>query len=159
MDNRQRGTDHHAFKHGQSTTKLYGVWLAMKRRCDNPKVPAFKNYGGRGIRVCARWLDFRLFLEDMLPTYREGLTLERIDNDGNYEPDNCKWATRDEQGRNRRGVAYLEIDGKRMTYREASQLCGVAAKTLKWRMKAGWPIAHVLAPKNSCYGKEPIDRD
>jgi hypothetical protein len=74
----------------------------MLDRCRNPRNPAYPNYGGRGITVCKRWLSFVNFYADMWATYRPGLTLDRIDNDGNYEPGNCEWATRAQQIANRR---------------------------------------------------------
>ncbi len=101
-------------KHGMTKTREHESWLSMKQRCYNIKGPDYKNYGGRGIKVCARWrTSFINFYEDMGPK-PEDLTLERIDNNGNYEPDNCKWATYTEQARNRRNnVIYgMEIPNK-----------------------------------------------
>ena len=90
-----------ALKHGLSNNPFYHVWKNMLRRCEDRNCPAWPNYGGRGISVCERWISIENFIDDM--GHRpEGYTLERKNNDGNYEPDNCIWATRTSQNRNRR---------------------------------------------------------
>lgn len=88
-------------KHGMASTGAHRSWQAMNRRCNNPNTPDYPYYGGRGISVCERWKDFANFYEDM-GARPEGLTLDRVDPDGDYEPDNCRWATRLEQTRNRK---------------------------------------------------------
>lgn len=116
-------------------TKLYGVWRSMKSRCSNPKVPVFKNYGGRGISVCDEWVnDFEAFHSWAFSSgYTEKLTIERIDNNKGYSPDNCRWATPKEQTRNRRKT--LIVNGK--TLGEWVEILDVEYNTLLYRYNKG----------------------
>lgn len=92
-----RRENKNALKHGQWGTALYIVWYNMIKRCENPKNPGYKNYGGKGIRICSQWHDLALFIAWALSHgYRDNLTIDRIDNDGNYEPGNCQWITKSE---------------------------------------------------------------
>lgn len=115
---------------------VYVVWQAMLRRCRNPKADLSARYLGRGIKVCDRWYKFENFLADMGEP-PPGLTLDRIDNDGDYTPDNCRWATTKEQARNRRSNVWIEFGGMRETQEEWARTLGVSSAFICERRKAG----------------------
>jgi hypothetical protein len=111
--------------HGKAKTKLYNVWCAMKRRCFNRNTADYYLYGGRGISVCDRWLnDFATFAADMGEPFK-GAMIERIDNDGNYCPENCTWATIKQQCRNRRSAVMIEAFGEKKSQSEWAKNLGV----------------------------------
>lgn len=118
----------------------------MKRRCENPNVPEFKNYGGRGITLCDRWRDFANFLADMGPCPK-GMSLDRIDNDGPYGPENCRWATRVQQARNMRGNRLIVMGGKRLSIAAACEAANLPVSTVATRMYRGWPESRWFVPK------------
>jgi hypothetical protein len=121
-------------------TRIHKIFMGMRSRCTNPKVKCYKDYGARGIRVCDRWEKFENFLSDMGPTYADDLTLERKDNDKGYSPDNCHWATRGEQSRNRRMCIMINSPWGRMTISEAARNAGLKEMTLYQRIKKNnWP--------------------
>jgi hypothetical protein len=133
--------------HGQSMKQGrrfgYGIWSGMKSRCENPEVREYPNYGGRGISVCERWSNsFENFIEDMGKRPSRRYSIDRIDNDGNYEPLNCRWATRTQQGQNRSNNVRVLYRGKIMTVREAVDIAGnvVFLATAKWRIRHGWSV-------------------
>lgn len=99
--------------HGKRNTGLYRTWSSMRSRCLNPKHPSYRNYGARGVHICDAWSTFEGFMRDMEPTWTEGLTLERINNDGHYEPGNCKWIALEEQPKNRRPSSEWRKPAKR----------------------------------------------
>lgn len=122
-------------KHGKRKTRLYSIWSDMKKRCNNEKHWAFSNYGGRGITVCKEWQEFLPFYEwAMRNDYRENLTIDRIDNDGNYEPGNCRWVTRKVQGNNKSNNIVCVYNGKKYTITQLSEKTGVPRNTLYSRI-------------------------
>jgi hypothetical protein len=114
------------------------AWKAMLYRCFNPQHHAYKNYGGRGISVCDRWVEsYQNFLDDMGSRPSPDHSLDRINVQGNYEPGNCRWSTRDVQQQNRTTTKYLIVDGKRMSYREAMGTLGISYECLLSRVRRG----------------------
>ena len=126
----------------------YSVWAGMIQRCYNPKETAsFSRYGARGISVCDKWkCNFLSFFADMGPRPSPKHTLERIDNDGNYEPSNCRWATRTEQARNRRSTRYIEFRGQTKPLAEWAEVLGISVWKLRWRLDRGLELATDYEP-------------
>lgn len=123
--------------HGMSGTRVYQVWASMIKRCENPAEKNYRHYGGRGIRVCDRWRhSFEAFIADM-GERPDGMTLDRVNVDGNYEPGNCRWATYAEQSRNTRRNRRLLVGGKSMTVTDAARALGVRRWTLYDRLDRG----------------------
>lgn len=135
-------------KHGQANTRLYQVWHKMKQRCDNPNVKQYKNYGGRGISYCAEWGEFSVFYEWAKTKYKPGLTIERVDVDKNYSPDNCRFATNTEQQNNRRNNHFITYKGQKKTIAEWSIISGIDRRTIASRIDTrGWdPIKAITTP-------------
>lgn len=118
--------------HGMSNTRIYQVWRGMMKRCHSETDPGYSNYGGRGISVCERWHSFEAFYRDMgLPPF--GMSIDRIDNNAGYSPENCRWATPKEQANNRRTSIRVSVDGEQMSIAEVSSRYGVPLPTLYWR--------------------------
>lgn len=132
-------------KHGAAATTVYKAWAAMKDRCLNPNNEHYVDYGGRGIAVCERWsLSFQNFIDDM-GARPAGMTIERINNSGNYEPGNCRWATRKEQQRNRRTNIYYEIGGVSKCLMEWCEFYKIRYQTVRRRLSAGWTVERALS--------------
>lgn len=132
------------FKHGLADTPVHRVWIGMRSRCNNPKTREYANYGGRGIKVCERWDSFENFVADM-GIRPEGYSIDRINNDGNYEPSNCRWATTTQQLNNRRVNRVLELNGERKTIGEWSAKLGIGWHTIRSRVdRYGWTIEKAL---------------
>ena len=136
MENRQ-GVNNHNYKHGGKGEKLYEVWCSMRRRCSAPSDKRYKNYGGRGVTICQEWAkDYAMFRDWAISAgYQEGLTIDRIDNDGNYEPSNCRWATQKEQMNNQRNTLRYNMDGKIKTLHEIADEHGINADSLYWKVR------------------------
>lgn len=124
----------------------YNVWSAMKDRCLNPKCKHFHNYGGRGINVCKRWLKYSNFIKDMGHRPSSKHTLERIDNDGHYEPKNCRWVTRKIQTRNMRRNVLVKHNGKEQCLMDWSIETGINYFTLRSRRRNGRPLFAPITP-------------
>ena len=121
----------------------------MVDRCTNPAHAAYERYGARGIVVCDRWMTVAEFVADMGGSYRHGLTIERRDNAKGYSPDNCYWATRLEQTRNRRTTRFATMNGKTKTIAEWAVDFGIPYKLLHKRLAAGWPIEVALTRRKN----------
>lgn len=132
--------------HGRSNSALHNVWRKMKQRCFSEKDQAFKYYGGRGITVCDEWKDnFENFYKcSMTNGYSDGLTLDRINVNGNYEPSNCRWVTMKVQQNNRRNNRRIEFNGQVHTITEWSVITGINLSTISMRLKKGWSAEKTL---------------
>ena len=133
--------------HKMSNTKLYQKWADMKRRCLTESDKRYGDYGGRGIVVCEEWMHFEPFMEWAIASgYADGLSIDRINNDGNYEPSNCRWATTREQSLNKRSTRYVYIHGRKITLQELSERTGMNKSSLDYRFDRGIRDEHILAP-------------
>ena len=142
-----------ARQNGLSHSLAYDVWKAMKRRCCSINHKDYRHYGGRGITICDRWREsFLAFLEDMGPRPFPGATVERVNNDGPYSPDNCQWATRLEQAQNTRKTRLITHNGTTKSLSGWAKQLGLAHKTIAYRLNHGWSIKKALTtpPRQSC---------
>lgn len=138
------GNKRHGHSVGYHRSPEHRVWSNMCNRCHNPNNPKYPRYGGRGISVCERWLDFANFLADMGLRPSAQHTIERKNNNGDYEPGNCCWATWKQQARNTSRCLYLEFAGKRQTATEWSAETGIGYPLLLWRIHKGWGTERAL---------------
>lgn len=126
--------------HGMYNTPEYGIWGAMKNRCNNPRSKEYYLYGGRGIKVCTRWnKSFQSFYNDMGKRPHPKLSIDRIDNNGHYSPENCRWITRDIQNSNKRNNVNITINGVTKTVTQWAKVSGVNQKTIRNRLNRGIP--------------------
>lgn len=131
--------------HGKTNTPEFKAWRSIIDRCTNPNIEHFHNYGGRGITICERWMTFENFYSDVGNRPSPDHSIERINNNGNYEPSNCKWATRTEQANNRRTNRLIEYKGQTLTAAEAARLTGIPVRTIRQRLRRGWTDAASLS--------------
>lgn len=129
--------------HGMHNTPTYLSWQQAKKRCETPTDKDYPSYGGRGIRFCSRWDSFDNFFADM-GECPPGLTLGRQDNNGNYEPGNCKWETRTRQARNKRNTTWLTVGEVTMSLPDWSDKNGVQRGTIRARLRNGWGVARAV---------------
>lgn len=154
-------------RHGMSRTREYRSWVDMRRRCYQPQRPDYKNYGARGISVCNRWRfgedkipAFECFLADMGMAPSPAHTIERIDNNGHYAPENCKWALQKEQERNKRTNRIIEVDGSEMPVTVAAEQFGILASLVFGRLWRGWTVEKALkTPVRNAEGLRNQDPD
>ena len=132
------------YKHGLTGTPEFSSWRRMMARCYDSRERKYQDYGGRGITVHGPWHDAAVFVAGMGPKPTPKHEIDRINNDGNYEPGNCRWATRKEQMNNTRACHYLEHDGKRMTVTQWSEYLGWSRAMLFSRLQDGWDVARIL---------------
>lgn len=134
-----RRTDRPHITHGKTNTILYRKWRGMKDRCYNVNAPQYHYYGGRGITVCDEWKDdFESFYTWAIKNgYQDGLSIDRIDNNGNYSPDNCRWATRSMQARNKRDTVMVSVNGETKSLADWSDISGIHISALRERYRKG----------------------
>jgi hypothetical protein len=146
-------------RHGMARSRLYNIWKLMKRRCNNPKDNVYKYYGGKGIKVCQEWEKFIPFMEWAHNNgYTDELTIDRIEGDKDYSPDNCRWITQSENSRianvGREGwkkgkFKYIEFNGQSKTKAEWAEELGVTYATINIRLNRGWSLEKTLSTPNT----------
>lgn len=133
---------------GRDNPRLYAIWCKMKDRCYNRNVNDYPNYGARGITVCDEWRhDFPAFMKWAFNNgYKDNLTIDRVDNDKSYSPDNCRWETRAVQNNNKRNNHFIEINGVSKTIAGWAEYSGLKRQTIQSRLKYGWPDEQLILP-------------
>lgn len=139
--------------HGMTKTKEYKIWAGMKRRCNSKVEENYPLYGGRGIKVCEKWLKFENFYRDMGDAPSDQHTIDRLDCDGNYDPDNCRWATWEEQQRNRRNNHLIVYNGQTKTIAEWAEITGINRANIWWRNNQGWSVERIFTDADHRYKK------
>jgi transposase-like protein len=145
-------------KHGHKTSdgasSEYSSWISMRARCLNESSDSYQHYGGRGIKIKAEWIDsFSAFLNDMGPKPGKGYTIDRIDVNGDYVPENCRWASSSEQSKNKRNNVFTVIDGEKLTLSDVSRKYGVPRTTIHRRFKQGYRGGDLVSKESKNKGK------
>lgn len=144
VKNRDRsGSKNPAYSHGHSDSPTWKSWTGMIQRCANPNNPKYKNYGARGICICKRWMKFENFLEDM-GARPPGTSIGRIDNDGDYDPSNCRWETSKQQANNKRGNHLIAFNGQILTMSQTAARTGIHYSALRQRFHRGWTMEKAI---------------
>ena len=148
--------------HGLTKSRLYHVYIAMKRRCSELKDPAYNNYGGRGISVCDEWKNSFIAFKDwaIQNGYKDksGLSIDRINNDGNYEPSNCQWVSKRIQDNNKRTNNYHTINGQTKTLTQWADEYQISVSTLRFRLRRGIPFETALTtPINAAFSRKAVN--
>lgn len=155
MNTSRDNKGHFTKQHGQKGTKLYKVWEAMKRRCLNPNDKAYIHYGARGIKVCDEWLNFIPFFKWAKSNgYKEGLTIDRINTNGNYEPANCRWVTHYVQNRNYSKNHLITYNGKTKCLSDWADEFGINRATVLFRLKQGKTLDEVFSTSDRRFSTE-----
>lgn len=154
----QSGTNNPSYRHGHNhrgnRSTEYEIWAGIKARCTNPKHKLYPYYGGRGIKMCHTWSQFSNFLSDIGNRPGKDWSLDRINNDGNYSKNNCRWATRTQQSRNRRNNLIIEHDGQHYCLKEFCLIHNLSYKNVWRRIKQyGWSVERSTEVKGACLGK------
>lgn len=134
------------YKHGLRHKRIYNIWRSMRQRCSNPKCINYKNYGGKGVSVCSEWEDVSKFAEWAYSNgYSENMTIDRINVNGDYTPDNCRWVTQKIQQNNRSNNRIIECRGKKHTLSEWAEITHISRCTIHARIKKlGWSVEKSL---------------
>lgn len=133
--------------HGMTKTRLHRIWWGMICRCDYPSMSGYSRYGGRGITYDPRWRDFEYFRDEMGSGYNDEMSIDRIDPDGNYCKENCRWIPLKDQAGTRKKCVYIEFNGERLAAGHWAKRIGIHPDTIRYRLKNGWNIKDILSVK------------
>lgn len=147
-------------KHGMGKSRIFKIWAGMRKRCLNPNCIAYNDYGGRGIKICKDWDSFETFYNDMNIGYSDSLSLDRINTNGDYSPQNCRWSTMKQQNNNRRNNRVVVCDGISKTLAQWAEVSGIKQNTISNRIKVGWDIKDAIykQPANKAFNLSEISK-